>query len=142
MADEKMSDERLVQERILAYRQFEERMDALVKQQASFASKAAEVNSTIAAIGEFEAGRGDAMVPLGTAVYAKCKIDTAAKLLVEIGSDVAVERTPAESRAILESRRNDLEQAVEVLQKDIQAVAGMLQGIEADMQAMMRTRKQ
>jgi prefoldin alpha subunit len=142
MADDKSSDERLVQERILAYRQLEERMDALVRQQASFASKAAEVSSTLAAIGEVAAGRGDAMVPLGTAVYAKGRIDTAAKLLVEIGSDVAVERTPAEARAILEARRKDLEQAVEVLQKDIQTVAGMLQGIEAEMQSMMRSRKQ
>lgn len=142
MADDKSSDERLVQERILAYRQLEERMDALVRQQASFASKAAEVSSTLAAIGEFAAGRGDAMVPLGTAVYAKGRIDTAAKLLVEIGSDVAVERTPAEARAILEARRKDLEQAVEVLQKDIQTVAGMLQGIEAEMQSMMRARRQ
>jgi len=142
MADDNVADERLVQERILTYRQLEERMDALVKQQASFASKAAEVSSTLAAIGEVAAGRGDAMVPLGTAVYAKGRIDTAAKLLVEIGSDVAVERTPAEVRAILEARRKDLEQAVEVLQKDIQTVAGMLQGIEAEMQAMMRARRQ
>ena len=133
-------DEKLVQERILAYRQLEERMDTLVRQQAAFASKAAEISSTLGAMDEVGRGRVDAMVPLGAAVYAKGKMDTAAKLLVEVGSDVAVERTPAEARTILEARRKDLVDAIEVLQKDVQAVSGMLQGIEAEMQAMMRAK--
>jgi len=141
MSDENaMQDDRLVQERILAYRQLEERMDALVRQQASFASKVAEINSTLGAIDEIAAGRGDAMVPLGTAVYAKGALDTGTKLIVEVGSDVAVERTPADAKLILEARRKDLEQAVEVLQKDIQMVALMLQGIENEVQAMARSR--
>ena len=133
-------DEKAVQQRVQAYRSLEDRMDALVRQQAAFASKAAEVNSTLGAIDEIVRGSGEAMVPLGTAVYAKGKVDTAAKLIVEVGSDVAVERTPVEAKAILEARRKDFEEAIEVLQKDIQAVAGMLQGIESEMQAMMRAR--
>ena len=132
--------DKLVQERILAYRQLEERMDSLVGQQASFISKVSEINSTLGAIDELASGKGDAMVPLGTAVYAKGMLDTAAKLVVEIGSGVAVERAPDEAKAMLEARRKDLGQAIDVLQKDIQTVAAMLQGIENEMQAMMRSR--
>lgn len=135
-----MADERLVRDKIAAYRSLEERMNALVGQQATFASKAAEIQSTLGAIDEVAGGSGEAMVPLGTAVYAKGKVDVAAKILVEIGSGVAVERTAAEAKAILDGRRKDIIDAIEVLQKDIQTVSGMLQGIESEMQAMAAAR--
>lgn len=135
-----MANERLVREKIAAYKTLEDRMNALAGQQATFASKAAEIQSTLAAIDEVAAGSGEAMVPLGTAVYAKGKVDVAAKLLVEVGSGVAVERTAAEAKAILEGRRKDIVDAIEVLQKDIQTVSGMLQGIEAEVQAMAAAR--
>ncbi|MFH1623067.1 MAG: prefoldin subunit alpha [Candidatus Aenigmatarchaeota archaeon] len=135
-----LADEKLIQDKIAAYRSLEERINALVGQQATFASKAAEIQSTLAAIDELSEGSGDALFPLGTAVYAKGKFDASAKLLVEVGAGVAVERTAAEAKLILEARNKDIEQAIEVLQKDVRTVAGMLQRIEAEAQEMLRAR--
>lgn len=132
------ADERIVREKVLAYKSLEERMDALARQQDAFISKVAEINSTLASIDEAAESPAEAMVPLGTAVYARGSVDGKAKLLVEVGAGVAVERTTDEAKAILEARRKDLEQAIETLQKDMQTVAAMLQQIESEMQAMMK----
>ena len=136
--DEAAAGERIVREKVLAYKSLEERMDALARQQDAFISKVAEINSTLASIDEAAKSPAEAMVPLGTAVYARGNIDGKSKLLVEIGAGVAVERTTDEAKAILEARRKDLEQAIETLQKDMQTVAAMLRQIESEMQAMMK----
>lgn len=137
-AEDAISDEKQVQDKVLAYRSLEGRMDALVRQQDAFISKVAEINSTLASIDEAAESPADAMVPLGTAVYARGNIDGKSKLLVEIGAGVAVERTADEAKAILEARRKDLEQAIETLQKDMQTIVAMLQRIESETQAMMK----
>jgi len=136
--DEAAADERIVREKVLAYKSLEERMDALARQQDAFISKVAEINSTLASIDEAAKSPAEAMVPLGTAVYARGSVDGKAKLLVEVGAGVAVERTAAEAKAILEARRKDLEQAIETLQKDMQTIVAMLQRIESETQAMMK----
>jgi prefoldin alpha subunit len=130
--------EREFQEKIATYRLLESRVDALARQQDAFVSKVAEINSTLAGIDEAVKSPADAMVPLGTAVYARGSVDGKAKLLVEVGAGVAVERTADEAKAILETRRKDLEQAIETLQKDMQTIVAMLQRIESETQAMMK----
>jgi len=136
--DEAAASERIVREKVLAYKSLEERMDALARQQDAFISKVTEINSTLASIDEAAKSPAEAMVPLGTAVYARGSVDGKAKLLVEVGAGVAVERTATEAKAILEARRKDLEQAIETLQKDMQTIVAMLQRIESETQAMMK----
>ena len=138
MAADEAADERIVREKVLAYRSLEERMDSLARQQDAFISKVAEINGTLAGIDEAAESPAEAMVPLGTAVYARGSVDGKAKLLVEVGAGVAVERTTDEAKVILEARRKDLEQAIDVLQKDMQTIVAMLQQIESEMQAMMK----
>jgi len=139
--------EKELQERLLAYRTLESRLNSLAKQQNMFASKILEIQSTIESIEEIRKGRKgekeerevkNILFPLGSAAYAKGTVADKNKLIVEVGAGVALEKTAEEGKTILEKRKKELESAMDVLQKDMQSIASTMRKIEVDAQAMVR----
>jgi len=122
---------------MMVYRTMEGRINSAIKQREMFAAKVMEVQSTITSIDEIKKGKKEMMFPIGAASYAPGKIDDTSKLVVEIGAGVAIEKTPDEAKEFLESRKKELEDAIEVLNKDMQNTAQMMQRMEADMQKMI-----
>jgi len=140
--------EKELQEKLLAYRALEARVNSLAKQQSAFASKILEIQSTIESINEIKkgekGGKGgkeakakDILFPLGSAAYTRGTVADKNKLIVEVGAGVALEKTADEAKEILEKRKKELEAAIDVLQKDMQSAASMMQKIEADAQEMV-----
>lgn len=131
--------EKKVQEKLLAYRALESRLSALANQQNMFASKILEIQSTIESINEIDKGKEtkDILFPLGSAAYVKGTVADKNKMVVEVGSGVALEKTAEQGKAILEKRKKEIESAMDVLQKDMQSIASTMRKIEVDTQAMV-----
>jgi len=146
--------ERELQEKLAAYRLLESRFDDLARQQNMFATKILEVQNTIASIDEIENGkRGreedagkiadkmadkkDILFNVGSSTYINGTIDDKNKFVVEVGADVALEKTAEEAKAVLEERKKELQKAIEFLQKDMQSISEALQSIETDAQKMI-----
>ena len=135
--------EKELQEKLMAYRALEGRIDSLAKQHDMFASKVVETQSTIDSINEISIqGKGaegtkDILFPLGSAAYTRGTVADKDKLIVEVGAGVALEKTAEEGKAILEKRKKELEEAMGVLRKEMQNISGMMQKIEADTQQMV-----
>jgi prefoldin alpha subunit len=66
-------------------------------------------------------------VPIGGGSYIKARLETANKVVVGIGADVAVERTLKEAKAELETRIAELEKTREALVQQFNQVVGRLQ---------------
>lgn len=66
-------------------------------------------------------------VPIGGGSYVKAKLETAKKVVVGIGADVAVERTIKEAKEELEVRIAELEKTREALGQQFNQVVGRIQ---------------
>lgn len=128
-----------LQEKLLAYRSLESRLNSLANQQNMFASKIMEIQSTIESINEIkkqekEANRNsakDILFPLGSAAHVRGSVADKDKIIVEVGAGVALEKTADEAKEILEKRKKEIEDAMTVLQKDLQSISATMQEIES-----------
>ncbi len=66
-------------------------------------------------------------VPIGGGSYVKARLETAKKVVVGIGADVAVERTVKEAKEELEVRIAELEKTREALGQQLNQVVGRIQ---------------
>ena len=66
-------------------------------------------------------------VPIGGGSYVKARLETAKKVVVGIGADVAVERTVKEAKEELETRIAELEKTKEALEQQFNQVVGKIQ---------------
>jgi prefoldin alpha subunit len=66
-------------------------------------------------------------VPIGGGSYVKARLETASKVVVGIGADVAVERTFKEAKEELEARIAELEKTREALVQQFNQVAERIQ---------------
>lgn len=66
-------------------------------------------------------------VPIGGGSYVKARLETAKKVVVGIGADVAVERTLKEAKVELEARIAELEKTRETLGQQFNQVLGRIQ---------------
>ena len=129
--------EKKLQEKMLAYRMLESRLGNIARQRDMIVSKMMEIQSTLMTIEEIEKGSEDVLFPVGSAAYIRGKPADKEKIIVEIGAGVVVEKTPAETKKLLEERKKELELAADSLGKEMQNIASSMQKIEADAQEMV-----
>ncbi len=129
--------EKALEERMLIYRTLEKRLEALSNQQSAFASKIVEIQNTLSSIEEVKRENADIFFPLGSAAYVKGKVSDREKIIVELGANVAIEKSMEEGKKILEKRKKELEDAIGSLQNNIQSIVKMMQQIEMEVQGMV-----
>ena len=129
--------EKKLQEKMLAYRMLESRLNNMAKQRDMIVSKIMEIHSTLMTVEEIEKGSEDVLFPIGSAAYIRGKPVDKEKIIVEIGAGVVMEKTPAEIKKLLEERKKELELATDSLGKEMQNIASSMQKIEADAQEMV-----
>jgi prefoldin alpha subunit len=108
-----------LQEKIVAYRLLESRLDGLIKQRDLLISKLAEMQTTLNSIDEIEKSEEEVLFPLGSEAYSFGKVVDKKKMIVEIGANVALEKTPEEGKEILKKRMEEIEKALNSIQQGI-----------------------
>lgn len=121
-----MVERKELQEKILAYRILEARLDSLLKQRNMLASKLIEIQTTLQSIDEIEKGKGEILFPIGSEAYTFGKVIDKKKLIVGIGANVALEKSVEKGKEILNKRRKELENALNGLQKSIVEISSNL----------------
>ncbi|UCC58839.1 MAG: prefoldin subunit alpha [Candidatus Bathyarchaeum sp.] len=66
-------------------------------------------------------------VPIGAGSYVKARLETAKKVVVGIGADVAVEKTVKETKEMLDARIVELEKTRDALGQQFSQVIGRIQ---------------
>jgi len=123
--------ERELQEKILQYRLLESRLDQLLQQRNFIVNKLQEIEVTRETLNEIaEVGEEEILVSIGSLTYANAKLSRVDKVLVEVGADVALEKSINEAIKILNKRRDNLNEIIGKLDEEIKRISGMMTVLE------------
>ena len=117
----------------------ENHFSQLTQQENSIISIIREANSAIQSITETkEENESDNLVPVGMGVYVKSKIQSKDKVVINIGSGIAIEKDQNSALNWLESRLKELEVALQNINMQRQQVAENLELGKQQMQSIMQ----
>jgi prefoldin alpha subunit len=136
--EEQRKEQKELQQKMLAYRILESRIDSLLKQREFLANKLVDAQTTLESIDEIEKSKEDVLFPLGSAAYTFGRIVDKNKMIVEVGAGVAIEKNFIEARDILNERKNDVENVLTTVQRNIQETSESLQMLEPQIQEMIQ----
>lgn len=131
-----MAEQKELQEKILTYRILEARLDSLLKQRDMLASKLIEIQSTLDSIDEIEKGKEEILFPIGAEAYTFGKVTDKKKMIVEIGANVALEKTVEEGKQILNKRETEMENTLNVVQRGIAELSSGLEQLGPEIQEL------
>ena len=117
--------ERELEERIVAYRILESRLDGLLKQRDMVVSKMIELDTTLKSMDDIEKSE-EVLFPLGSETYTFGKVIDKKRMIVEIGSGIVLEKTVEEAKETMKKRRSELENILNNVQNEVMQVSSSL----------------
>ncbi|MGC8812739.1 MAG: prefoldin subunit alpha, partial [Candidatus Aenigmatarchaeota archaeon] len=100
-------EEKEFQEKILVYRLLEARLNSLMKEREMLLTKLVEIQTTIQSIEEIKKN-DEILFGIGSEAYAFGRIKEKGKFIVEVGGEVALEKTTEEAKKTLEKRKLEI----------------------------------
>lgn len=131
-----MVERKELQEKVLAYRILEARLNGLIEQRRALIAKIAEIQLTQASIDEIKAGT-EILVPLGAEAHAFGKIMDETKIIVEIGAGITLEKTIREGKELLEKRVEEIKNVLSEVENNIVEVSTNLEKLEPEIQTLI-----
>ena len=111
----------------------------LSQQESSIINIIREANSALHSINETKTqDESDGLVPIGMGVYVQSKIQSKDKVVINIGSGIAIEKDQNSAINWLESRLKELEVALQNINMQRQQVAENLELGKQQMQSIMQ----
>ena len=137
-----MPEEREFQEKILAYRVIGARVESLLRQREALTGKLVEIDTTLGGIDEIEKAKEDMLFSIGSETHLFGKITDKNRIIVEIGANIALEKTFEEGRQILKKRREEIENLVVSLENDILQLSSSLQSLGLQIREISEGKKE
>jgi prefoldin alpha subunit len=139
--DNRQNKQQELQEKVLAYRLLESRIDSLAKQREFLAGRLVELQTTVESIDEIEKSGEETLFPLGSEAYAFGKVIDKTKMVVEVGAGVALEKNIQEAKGILKGRMKDIQDALVTVQRKMQETSESMQMLEPEIQQMLENQQ-
>ena len=134
-----MSEEQQAQQLMQQLQMLENHFTQLAQQENTIVNIIREANSAIQSISETKTKtESDNLVPIGMGVYIKSKIQSKEKIIIDVGSGVAVEKDQNSAINWLESRLKELEIALQNVSSQRKQVADNLEIGKQQMQNIMQ----
>ena len=115
----------------------------LSQQESSIINIIREANSALHSINETKTqSESDSLIPIGMGVYVQSKIQSKDKVVINIGSGVAIEKDQNSAINWLESRLKELEVALQNVNSQKQQVADNLEIGKQQMQSFIQKSQQ
>ncbi len=131
-----MVNQKELQEKILNYRIFQSRLESLLKERELIVNKMMELQNSIDSISEV--GKTESVLfPLGGEAHVFAKITDKEKMIVEIGANVALEKSFEEGKSILNKRKDELEKNLNEIQGEAQDISVAIGRLEPEIQRLM-----
>jgi len=111
----------------------------LTQKESSIINIIREANSAIHSIkGISTQSESDSLVPLGLGAFMKSKVDSNEKIIINVGSGIAIEKNHVDAINYLESRLKELEIALQDTNQQRQQIAANLEHGKQQMQSLMQ----
>jgi prefoldin alpha subunit len=112
----------------------------LTQKESSLVNIIREANSAIHSIkGVNTQPECDSLIPLGIGAFMRSKVSSNEKIIINVGSGVAIEKNHSDALNYLESRLKELEIALQDTNKQRQQIAANLEQGKQQMQNFMQT---
>jgi len=136
-----MSEEQ-TQQLLYQMQMLENLFGELTQKENSIINIIREANSAIHSIkGISTQSESDSLVPLGLGVFMKSKVNSNEKIVINVGSGVAIEKNHNDAVNYLESRLKELEIALQDTNQQRQQIAANLEQGKQQMQSLMQKSK-
>ena len=133
-----MSEEQ-TQQLLYQMQMLENLFGELTQKENSIVNIIREANSAIHSIKGIDTkSESDSLVPLGLGVFMKSKVNSNEKIIINVGSGVAIEKNHNDAINYLESRLKELEIALQDTNQQRQQVAANLEQGKQQMQNLMQ----
>lgn len=84
--------------------------------------------------------RKSSLMPLGAGVFAKAKLDSTDKVLVDVGGRVLVEQSLDDAKMTLDKRRAAIKKTAEEINANYAAVIGQLESVSREAEKIIQRR--
>jgi len=133
-----MSEEQ-TQQLLYQMQMLENMFGELTQKENSIISIIREANSAIHSIKGIDTqSESDSLVPLGLGTFVKSKVNSNEKIIINVGSGVAIEKNHNDAINYLESRLKELEIALQDTNQQRQQIAANLEQGKQQMQTLMQ----
>lgn len=99
---------------------YRQQADGIQQRMGQIQGLVSESEATLNALGSLN---GDTLMPLGSGAFAKVAISDPQKVLLEVGGRVLVEKTVAEAKALVETRKSELQKALDELNRAMDKIS-------------------
>ena len=108
------ANEDQIRELISRMQLFQQRMEALQQQASLVQMSLQDMDNALKALSALESQKAghEMLVPIGAGSYVHATISNPDHVLVNLGSGVSMEKSVADSKSVLQSRRTDLEKVL------------------------------
>jgi len=128
-----------LEEKIIAYRILQTRLDALLKQRNLLTGRLVELQTTLSSIKEVERSK-KALFQIGSGAWKEGQIIPKGKLIVEVGAGIALEKTPQEAEIILKRRVAEVQRALRTVQQAIATTTAELERLGPEIRVLAEKR--
>ncbi len=147
MAKKHKEDERQVEEvkddiqrKQIEFQMLEHQLKQIQKQIESLGNQGAElenVKSNLDGFGETKK-EDEIFAPLGAGIFFKAKIADSSKILVNVGSDVLVEKTIDETKRLIDMQTDQIHLAIEQLTFEFEKGKRSIEKIQGDLMGLLQ----
>jgi prefoldin alpha subunit len=131
------NEKKELQDRILAYRIFESRLNALMRQRELIVNKIVEINATLESMKEIEKS-DEALFSIGSEAYAKGRITDKERIIIEIGANIALEKNMKEAKETLEKRKEELEKSLAQIEEEAIKISSGLNSLAEEIRELSK----
>lgn len=130
--------EKELQEKIVTFRFMEARLESLAKHRDMVMNKVMELESTLNSIEEINKSDGEVMFPIGGEAFKIAKSVDKDRIIIEIGANVALEKTTEEGKTILKKRKDEMENFIKQAQQEILQVTNAMNQLGPEIQDLAK----
>ncbi|KUO40544.1 MAG: hypothetical protein APZ16_05005 [Candidatus Hadarchaeum yellowstonense] len=114
-------------------------LELLRQQLSALAGSLSELNMTVGALKAIKdlQPSTDILVPLGSDTFIPAKLSPDGRVLVGLGADVMVERTPEEAIKFLEARVAEVEKAIEQTRVELGKIEERIEAIRPEAERLL-----
>ncbi|MDA1196556.1 MAG: prefoldin subunit alpha [Nanoarchaeota archaeon] len=135
-----MTKEDEMKERIQEMQQMQQHLEQLQEQQAMVEQQLEDLAMSSNGLEEFEklSAGDEVLFPVSNGIFAKATLQNPSKLLVNIGAQAIVDKTPEQAKKILQDQFGELQELHQKIVGRLQAFMMQAQALDAQLQGMAK----
>lgn len=130
------------QEKLIRYQILDSRIKALMNRRDFLLRKILEIETTLSLMDEVKKSKGDEiLLPLGSSVHVSGTLHKTKNMIVELGTDIAIECKAEKAKSILEKRKKIIEDGLQAIEKELVNLSNELLKLEPEIKAILEKTK-